>query len=206
MIEYLQHGFELELLYTAELPEYFNYLAFAYEMMSINRQQLMQPILGGKEYIRFVNFDKLADSSDFFLKARKEMTNAQKLVCDQFEYARGMHEICTGMHLLTHALVREGVISDPWKQYDENEYTKNCREMNYNQRYGFFRNVQFPRFKSYEDYQAKVKSVEKLTRDELFDLAKTHLIQGKQCLNNLEQTPADQRNEWFLSVDELKKI
>lgn len=59
------------------------------------------------------------------------MTEAQKLIVDEFEYAKGMHDITVGMHYLTFALLKFGVINDPWKQFDDNEYTANAREMNY---------------------------------------------------------------------------
>lgn len=38
MLQFLHRGFELELYGLAEMPEYFNYLAFIYEMQTINRQ------------------------------------------------------------------------------------------------------------------------------------------------------------------------
>jgi len=70
MLEYLHGGCALEVMGVAELPELFNYLSFVYEMMAINRQQLIQLQIGGKEYMRFVNFDKLSESADYFINAR----------------------------------------------------------------------------------------------------------------------------------------
>ena len=131
ILEFLHVGCSLELMCPAELPEYFNYQSFAYEMMSINRQQLIQLLIGGKEYMRFVNFDKLSDSADYFRMKRILMTEVQKLIIDEFEYARAMYNITQGMFFLTYALLKFGVINDPWKQYDDNEYTADTREMNY---------------------------------------------------------------------------
>lgn len=84
----------MELMCPSELPAYFNYLSFIYEMTSINRQQLILTAAGGREFMKFINFEKISGSSELFNNKREKLTNAQKLVIDQFEWARGMYEIC----------------------------------------------------------------------------------------------------------------
>lgn len=87
--------------------------------------------------MRFINFDHLAESNEWFCKARATLTQSQKLVIDQFEYSRGMFEICKGMFILTYCLIQQGVINDPVAQYGE--LAEDIRENNYDQRFEFFR-------------------------------------------------------------------
>ena len=51
---------------------------------------------------------------------------------------------------MCYALKQLGILVDPFKSYDDKP--QNIREKVYNQRYGFFIDVMFPRFKSYQSY------------------------------------------------------
>ena len=51
--------------------------------------------------------------------------------------------ICIGMHAILHGLKTEGVIKD----------VQAFPPVNYEQRYSLFSVVEFPKYKSYEDYE-----------------------------------------------------
>lgn len=73
-LEYLHDGFNLDLIMTCELPEHFYYTGFVYEMLQVNRQQLVGKYAGGKDYLRFVNFESLKDSHDYFIQKREGLS------------------------------------------------------------------------------------------------------------------------------------
>ena len=83
---------------------------------------------------------------------RESLTENQKLIVDELDFVKAMQRYYKGMYYLTVALRNKGIIKDHIKQYDDGELTQNIRENHYNQRFGFFKSVQFPRYKTYKQY------------------------------------------------------
>ena len=81
--------------------------------------------------------------------------------------------------------------------------TQNIRENHYNQRFGFFKAVQFPRYKTYKQY---LEQTPQETVDQLLDYAKVNLLEAKYILHNLESTDPALRNKLFLKNEELKEM
>ena len=54
-LDYLHKGMDLELVLPGELAEHFMYVSYIYEMCTINRQQLIGPIVG-MENAKYVNY------------------------------------------------------------------------------------------------------------------------------------------------------
>ncbi len=102
-----------------------------------------------------------------------------------------------------------GLIKDPLTQYDEEgSATETVRENHYNQRFGCFSDIMFPRFKHYYEYKGGVKKqIQEETGDDpakLFDMANKFFKLGKKLLNNLQQTEAAYRNSVFFQNEELR--
>ena len=115
------------------------------------------------------------------------MSQNQKRMVDQFEWARASMLMNKGMYYLTYILRKQDVIKDVVKQYDENEKTQMIRQNDYNQRFAVFREVPFPRFKNYEMYQEQMtKDIAELSDEDLYEQAKNYLLHAKQILSNLE--------------------
>lgn len=203
--EYLLKSFEMQLFYPAELPEYFFVLHMNYEMFTINRSHLVNRMLG-KEVLPFCNFESLSQSHEKFLALRRAMTFAQKLKLDQLEFFRGMQEVAQGMLALTSALLKQGVIRDPWAQWDSNARTQGARAKNYLKRYGLLRAVQFPKFKGYDNFLEETSKFRDQAVDTVLDESRQHFVTGNKILQSLVNTPEDQRNGHYLKNQELQDI
>lgn len=68
---FLQKGFLLELLCPNDLPEHFYYLTSVYEMQRINRQQIINSLVGGRDFYKFINYENLNQSHDWFINRRE---------------------------------------------------------------------------------------------------------------------------------------
>ena len=134
------------------------------------------------------------------------MSFDQKLRIDQIEFAKGLASIGKGMQALTFLLVKLGIIKDLWKQWDDNKFTQNARENNYNKRYRLFRAVQFPKMKEYEDFKDSVSGWDELPNNEVFERSKTDIVAGNKVLQNLANTDVKYRNGYFMTTEQLQKI
>uniref|UniRef100_A0A7S3FWB4 NAA35-like TPR repeats domain-containing protein n=1 Tax=Strombidium rassoulzadegani TaxID=1082188 RepID=A0A7S3FWB4_9SPIT len=138
------------------------------------------------------------------------MTPIQKQMVDEFEFFKGLEKVYKGLQILCHALTEDQVITDPVAQYDSFEPKLKVRENIYNQRIKMFQNVQFPRLKTYEDYisefDSKVVKKHEGNLEGIYSEAKDLIMQGRQILNNLQQTETSLRNPSFFSNEELLEI
>jgi len=78
--------------------------------------------------------------------------------------------------------------------------------MNYEKRYGLISGVSFPKFKSYEAYQASVDEYKSKSTDEIFEFVKNQLALGNKILQNLLNTDEKYRNNKVYQKEELEKI
>jgi len=104
-----------------------------------------------------------------------------------------------------------GLIKDPLTQYDEEgSATDAVRENHYNQRFGCFADIMFPRYKHYYEYKGGVKKqIQDETGDDpakLFEMANKFFKLGKKFLNNLQSTDAAYRNTTFYQNEELEEL
>ena len=80
--------------------------------------------------------------------------------------------------------------------------------VNYDQRYSLFKAVDFPKYKTYIDYE---EATSKFSEGEMtpFDIAKKNFTVGKQVLTNLKETPKTYRCSLQLQdpfLDQIIKI
>jgi hypothetical protein len=137
-------------------------------------------------------------SCQWFVDRQVNLTDGQKLVIDQYQFSNAMLFVSKGLHQLTLALRNQGLagISDLTSQYDSNEKSQNIRQNNYEQRFGYFKPVIYPKYKQYEQQLSTMQS--QGPPDKLLDQAKLNLQLGQQMLKILEEAPANQRNALFM--------
>ena len=99
-----------------------------------------------------------------------------------------------------------GVIIDHNKQYSQNEKCENIAKNNYDQRFSYFNEVMFPRYKEFNEYTLQFQKDLERTDEELFEIAKNLMMSGKQYLQNLETTDANLRCKYYYPVEELKNL
>lgn len=63
-----------------------------------------------------------------------------------------MAKVSKGLYYLSLALRKKEIIKDYNTQWDDSELTKDIRERHYDQRFGFFKLIAFPKYKSYQQY------------------------------------------------------
>jgi hypothetical protein len=125
----------------------------------------------------------MKESFPWFNERREKYSEFQKMAVDQYEYADGMSDVYRGLYFLTYAMRRSGVITDHNKQYDDNEKCQNILQNNYTQRFDAFKEVMFPRYRSFEEYiQLSTKDLKEKPDEEIFTECKQLLMNGKQIL------------------------
>jgi hypothetical protein len=192
-LELLNRGFELELYMNHELPMVFNYIRYLYQLMEYNRRPKIIGMCDDIAKLNLINFEDLDASAAKFKQKRKKFTALQKLVCDEHELFRALHKIYSGMTIFAIHCLKEGIISN----IIGNE---GVEKSVYENRFGQFAAIPFPRYLSYQEYQEFYKGMtESRTAQQLLDQAKKDFIDGKNILQKLIDTDEGSRNTKILS-------
>ena len=76
----------------------------------------------------------------------------------------------------------------------------------YEQRFGIFASMQFPRYITYEEYRANLDKDMNMDQKELLDKAKALFIEGKNILQKLIDTDESLRNGKYYKKEYLQQV
>ncbi|CDW89048.1 n-alpha-acetyltransferase auxiliary subunit [Stylonychia lemnae] len=198
-LEYLNRGMELELFSNHEMYMAFNYSRLVYQMLIFNRKPQISGMNEDLLKLNLVDLNDLNASPDKFKQRRKKSTFVQKLVYDEFEFFKAMFSINGGMTLLAAYAMKQGLVKNIIAQ-------EGVEKQVYEQRFGVFATMQFPRYISYEEYKANLENDCNMDSKELLEKAKNLFIEGKNILQKLIQTEDTLKNDRYFNKQYLEKI
>ena len=171
-VELLTRGFELDLYGLHECAMVFSQLKHHYQILLMNRKSLILSF-AGEELAKRINLEDLSASHAVFLERRRKMSVVQKLACDEFELFRCLFRAAGAMQqLLTH-FEREDLIKNPIEHVEKNVYDN---------RFGIFASLPFPRFKTFEEYQVEKRALEAMGKAELLESTKAAFAEARGIL------------------------
>ena len=147
----------------------------------------------------FIDLTDLNSSHDRFKQRRAKSTFSQKLVYDEFEYYKGMFSIFGGMTLMAAFCMKNGLIENVIER-------EGVEKQVYENRFGVFKALQFPKYITYEEYKANLNKDCGMDSKALMDKAKQLFIDGKNVLQRLIETDEPMRNGKYLDKQYLEKV
>lgn len=104
--------------------------------------------MAGDEIIKkgLISLEDLSSSAEKYKQKRRKFSPVQKLMVDEFEMFKGLQRIFNGLFLMMLHFEREGLIINPVaiEKVEKNVYEN---------RFGVFSAVQFPRYRPFEEFQ-----------------------------------------------------
>lgn len=177
-VELLTRGFELELYGLHECAMVFSQLKYHYQILLMNRKSLILS-LAGDDLAKRINFEDLSASHPVFQERRRKMSVVQKLACDEFELFRCLVKAAGAMQQLFTHFEREGLFKNVIEHVEKNVYEN---------RFGIFATLPFPRFKTYDEYLVEKRALEAMEKAELLESMKAAFTEARGILQRLTAT------------------
>ena len=98
------------------------------------------------------------------------MSVAQRLACDEFELFRCLFRAAGAMQQLFTHFEREGLIKNAIEGVEKNVYDN---------RFGIFASLPFPRYKTYDEYLVEKRALEAMSQGELLESTKQAFTEAR---------------------------
>lgn len=121
------------------------------------------------------------------------------MICDEFELYKAMQKVAHGMELLFCYLEKIGVVTNIISR-------ENVERNVYENRFGVFGSLPFPRYKSFDDFQNERANNLIQSDKEIQDAIKAELTEGKNILAKLISTADDARSLTILPKATLEQL
>jgi hypothetical protein len=133
--------------------------------------------MAGDEIIKkgLIILEDLPNSADKFKQKRRKFSTLQKLMVDEFEMYKGLQRIFNGLFLMMVHFEREGLIVNPVSN-------ENVEQQVYENRFGIFSAVQFPRYRPFEEFQVERAQALNMDPKLLLESVKNSIMEGKNHL------------------------
>lgn len=115
-------------------------------MMVYNRKPILQNLCDDLIKSNLVDLDDLDKSAAKFKQRRKRMTPIQKLICDEYEFYKGMMYVYAGLATFMFACMKQGIIANVFQQ-------EGVEKQVYENRFGLFSVMMFPKYVNFEAYE-----------------------------------------------------
>ncbi len=120
------------------------------------------------------------------------------MLINEYEISKSMVYLYRGLFRICEGFRAAQIIKDTQSKYNLEPNTSMVSQNSYNQRFGYFKPLMVPRFKGFDSYQddlSQIKQKFEFSNDDelgskLITEGLEFLKQSKECLKNLQETPA----------------
>lgn len=125
------------------------------------------------------------------------MSVAQRLACDEFELFRCLFKAAGAMEQLFVHFEKEGLFKNVIEHVEKNVYDN---------RFGIFASLPFPRYKTFDEYQVEKRAIEAMPQAELLEATKQAFTEARGILSKLVATEDSQRCLALLPKAQLEQL